>query len=109
MKPAYVHCEMPLVASTSMDWFLSKEGSGNVIQSRRKRMRDVLGLAESTHLKRHSLGRYGTVQLEAPSVLICLLTELRWGGAFTRSVGESFTAAGLPALVRSEPFVELTE
>lgn len=109
IKKGYAHCEVPLVASTSMDWFLSREGSGKAIQSRRLHVRDVLGLAGNTHLQRHSLGRHGSFQLEAPSVLMCLLTDLRWRGAYTHAVGDSFASAGLPAFVRSEPFVELTE
>ena len=109
IKKGYAHCEVPLVASTSMDWFLSREGSEKAIQSRRLHVRDVLGLAGNTHLKKHSLGRHGSFQLEAPSVLMCLLTDLRWRGAYTHAVGNSFAAAGLPAFVRSEPFVKLTE
>lgn len=108
-KKRYEHCEVPLVASTSMDWFLSKEGSEKAIQSRRLHVRDMLGLAGNVHLTRHSLGRYGSYQLEAPSVLMCLLTDLRWHGAYTATVGNSFAAAGLPDFVSSKPFAELTE
>lgn len=97
------------MASTSMDWFLSKEASGKAVQARRLHVRGVLGLAGNTYFKKHSLGRYGSFQLEAASVLMCLLTEIRWQGACTQVVGDSFAAAGLPALVRSDPFVELTE
>lgn len=109
MKKGHAHCEVPLMASTSMDWFLSKEVSGKAVQARRLRVRDVLGLAGNAYLKRHSLGHYGSFQLEASSVLMCLLTEVRWQGAYTQMVGDSFAAAGLPALVRSDPFVELTK
>jgi hypothetical protein len=108
MKTPHEHWEVPLVASTSMDWFLSKERGMKAVQSRRLRVRNILGLAASTHLRRHSLGRHGTFQLDAPSVLICLLTDVRWQGTYTRTFGASFTAAGLPRLVRSEPFVKLT-
>ena len=109
LKPIHQHCEVPLLASTSMDWFLSKEGRKKSIQARRQHVRDVLGLAGNLHLIRHSLGRYGSYQLEAPSVLMCLLTDLRWQGAYTAAVGNSFAAAGLPDFVSSEPFAELTE
>lgn len=107
-KKGYEHCEVPLVASTSMDWFLSKEGSEKAIQSRRLHVRGMLGLAGNVHLTRHSLGRYGSYQLEVPSVLMCLLTDLRWHGVYTTTVGNSFAAAGLADFVSSKPFAELT-
>lgn len=109
MRTAHEHWEVPLVASTSMDWFLSKERSEKAVQSRRHHVRNILGLTASAHLRRRSLGRYGTFQLDAPSVLICLLTDVRWQGTYTRTFGDLFTAAGLPRLVRSEPFVKLAE
>ena len=109
IRAGYEHCEVPLVASTSMDWFLSREGSEKAIQSRRLHVRDVLGLAGNVHLTRHSLGWYGSYQLEAPSVLMCLVTDIRRHGAYTAVVGKSFAAAGLPDFVLSGPFAELIE
>lgn len=111
IEPHYIHYEVPLVASTSMDWFLSKERGGSKgLQASRKDIRNVLGLSRSQYLiAKHSLGRYGTFQLEAPSVLMCLLADVRWRGSYTNVIGKTFAEAGLPTLIQSETFVALTE
>ena len=89
----YEHFELPIVASTSMDWFLSKERGTKALQARRGEIRRMLGLKEpSPMFAKHSLGRYGTYQLESSSVLMCLLTDVRWRGEYANEFGKTFAA-----------------
>ena len=61
-------------------------------------------------MRKASLGRKGSFQLEPSSVLMCLQTEMRWPKAsYLNTLSESFSVHGLPELVRSSTFIALAE
>ena len=107
-KAVNQYFELPLVASTSLDWFLTKEAADTTLQKRRGAIRAALGLttAEIAWMRKASLGRKGSFQLEPSSVLMCLQTEMRWPKAsYLNTLSESFSVHGLqtyePLLHRS--------
>lgn len=111
-KAASQYFELPLVASTSLDWFLGKEAADTTLQKRRGAIRSALGLtaADVAWMRKASLGRKGSFQLEPSLVLMCLQTEMRWPKApYLNTLSESFSVHGLPQLVRSSTFMALAE
>ena len=111
-RVANQYFELPLVASTSLDWFLGKEAADTTLQKRRGAIRSALGLAakDVAWMRKASLGRKGSFQLEPSLVLMCLQTEMRWPKAsYLNALSETFSVYGLPQLVRSSTFMALAE
>ncbi len=104
--------ELPLVASTSLDWVLGEGVATTTLQKRRMAIRSELGLGDEDlqWMRKQSMGGLGSFQLVPSSVLLCLQTDQRWHNrVFLNTLSQSLTAHGLPKLMRSATFLALTE